>query len=573
MPVSIRKALLVLGCLLGAGSPFLAANGPESVVVVANSAVPGSLEVAEYYLELRDIPRGNLILLETGTGEGISREAYINGIHNPVLDTLLERDLINALTGQRDRFGRKSVTMISSRVSYLVLCYGVPVRVENSPLAEVDDLSFRRALFSGTQAGLVERFSEGRLARNVASVDGELALLLRRKMPLNGFIPNPYFRNSNPGAVRDILKVTRLDGPSPEAVKRMLRNSIEGERKGLAGRAYVDEDGRGGGFKIGNDWLARTARLFETLGFDLEHDSSRATFPEDARFDAPVLYGGWYARSINGPFTLPGFRFPPGAVAAHLHSSSARPLRSTTSGWVGPFVERGVSATFGNVAEPYLRFTHHFDLFFECLASGLNFADAAYLALPVLSWQAVSIGDPLFRPFALPLEEQAARTGNPLDSLRDQYVLLRQVNRLRQSDDSGEALTLAGKAMRRTPGPALALRQAQLLAEDGDGRAALRALAYLSELAPTESGEWGLHAHLADTLHRLGESESALRIYRRFENLPMPEELRLAFLKRGIQVAKDAGEHKLAADWTKATAPPPEDPPSSPSGNSAASDS
>ncbi|MFO7724932.1 MAG: TIGR03790 family protein [Oceanipulchritudo sp.] len=578
MPVSIPKALLLLGCLLvleclpGPGR-LLAAKGPESVVVIANSTVPESLDVAESYLDLRDIPRKNLILVETASGEGISREAYISQIHNPVLETLLERDLINALAGESDRFGRKTVTMISSRVTYMVLCYGVPVRVTNRPVSEIDDLAFRKSLFTGSQAGLVKRFSEGRLARNVASVDGELALLLRPQMPLNGFVPNPYFRNTSPGGVRDVLKVTRLDGPSPEAVKRMLSNSIEGERKGLVGRAYVDEDGRKGGYKIGNEWLARTARIFHELGFDLEHDTKRATFPEDARFDAPVLYGGWYARSLNGPFTLPGFRFPPGAVAAHLHSASARPLRSTSAGWVGPLVERGVSATFGNVAEPYLAFTHHFDLFFEGLAKGLNFADAAYLALPALSWQAVSIGDPLFRPFALPLEEQAAGAGDLLDSLRDPYILLRKVNRLEQSGDAEGALSLAGKGMRQSPGPALALRQAQLLVEDGKDRAALRALAYLSELAPTESGEWGLHARLADTLHELGDPASALLIYRRFENLPMPEELRLAFLKRGIQVAKDAGEHKLAADWTAATTPPPEDPPSPPSEDTGKSDS
>ena len=573
MSFSSARVPLLLLFLLGLGPLLLKANDPESVVVVANRAVPGSLEVAESYLELRKIPRENLILLETGTGEGISRQAYISQIHNPVLETLLGRDLISALTGAPDRFGRKTVTMISSRVSYLVLCYGVPVRVGNRPVAEVDDLEFRQALFRGAQAGLVKRFSEGRLARNVASVDGELALLLRRKVPLNGFVPNPYFRNSNPGKVRDILKVTRLDGPSPEAVQRMLRNSIEGERKGLAGRAYVDEDGRQGGYKIGNNWLGRTARIFAELGFDLEHDTRRATFPEDVRFDAPVLYAGWYARSLNGPFTLPGFRFPPGAVAAHLHSSSARPLRSTSSGWVGPFVERGVSATFGNVAEPYLSFTHHFDLFFEGLANGLNFGDAAYLALPALSWQAVSIGDPLFRPFALPLEEQAARTGNLADALRDQYVLLRQVNLLQESGKAKDALALARKGMHECPGPALAIRQAQLFDEDGESREALRALAYLAQLAPNESGDWGLHAHLADTLHRLGENESALRIYRRFENLSMPEKLRLAFLKRGIQVAQDAGEQQLAADWIAATAPPPEEPPSPSSGDAAADDS
>ena len=100
-----------------------------------------------------------------------------------------------------------------------------------------------------------------------------------------------------------------------------------------------------------------------------------------ARFDSPVFYFGWYAENLNGPFAREGFAFPPGAVAMHIYSYSAQSLRSAATGWCGPFVARGVTATVGNVFEPLLGFTHRPDLLVRALSLGKNF------------------GDPLYRPF------------------------------------------------------------------------------------------------------------------------------------------------------------------------------
>jgi uncharacterized protein (TIGR03790 family) len=531
---------------------------PESVVVVANKAVDGSVRVARAYLQRRNIPEENLILIEAPETEKISRESFIRTIHNPILSALLENDLINAIEATPDSFGRMTVSVLSNPIRYLVLCYGVPTHVNNLPVEQLDDTHLREKQFSGSRDNLLAAFNEGPMSKNEASVDSELSLLLLRDIPMTGFVPNPYYNNRQPAGVRDILKVTRLDGPSPNAVIRMLDNALKGEETGLKGRAYVDEDSRGGGFQMGNDWLAGTVRIFEALGFDLDHDTAQSTIQPDHRMDAPVLYAGWYARHIDGPFALPGFTFPPGAVAAHLHSFSASPLRSEDRGWVGPLVERGVSATFGNTAEPYLRFTHQFNLFFAALAEGWNFADAAYLALPALSWQNVSIGDPLFRPFAVGLEEQWKSIGNPLNILSDQYAVLRRVNLLESAGNSGEALKIATTGMRETPGPALALKRAQLLETAGQPEAALKALAFLAELDPSDSMEWGLYAEIADTLLRLGDAGTALEIYRKLERQPMPEKVQLAFLQRGIQAAEKAGNSGLAIEWrTRVTPPPP----------------
>lgn len=535
----------------------------EQTVVVANGSMPSSREVAREYMRMRSIPEDNLILLQTHPGEQISREEFLRTIRNPLLRKLRKGGFVEGMEGTRDDYGRDSLTLFRNNTRYLVLCFGIPARIQKLPAPGAEDEELREKAFGRNSPNLLKAFREGALSRDNASVDGELALLLKRDVPLTGFVPNPLFQKKEEPTGHDILRVTRLDGPSPEAVLKMIRNGIEGEKRGLRGRAYIDEDARGGNFQMGDDWLVASAEVFRQLGFDLTQEKGKETLPEDSRFDAPVLYGGWYARSLNGPFRLPGFEFPPGAIAAHLHSASARPLRSPRSGWVGPFVDRGVSATFGNVHEPYLRFTHQFHLLFAALADGWTFGDAAYFAYPSLSWQGVAIGDPLFRPFARRLEEQLENADDPTESLENQYVVLRRINLLEADDRLEEALRMATRGMRMAPGPALGLKRARLLRKMGESAKARRALSFLSRLEPENSGDWGLMAEIADTLVDLGDPEPALTIYRKLLPRAQPDRIRKAFLRRAIPVARQAGKKDLARKWDRILNPPP--PPAEPS--------
>ena len=53
----------------------------------------------------------------------------------------------------------------------------------------------------------------------------------------------------------------------------------------------------------------------------------------------------------------------------------------------------------GNVYEPFLALTHHLDVLHHRLLQGYTIGEASLMALPALSWQAVLLGDPLYRPF------------------------------------------------------------------------------------------------------------------------------------------------------------------------------
>jgi tetratricopeptide (TPR) repeat protein len=93
-------------------------------------------------------------------------------------------------------------------------------------------------------------------------------------------------------------------------------------------------------------------------------------------------------------------QFRPGAVAYHLHSFSARHLRTTDVWWAGPLLAAGATATMGFTEEPYLQTTPQINAFvFRFLQLGFSFGEAAYASMPSLSWQTAVIGDPLYRPF------------------------------------------------------------------------------------------------------------------------------------------------------------------------------
>jgi len=264
-----------------------------------------------------------------------------------------------------------------------------------------------------------------------------------------------------------------------------------------------------------------------------------------ARIDAPVLYFGWYANDLNGPFALPGFQFPPGAIALHLHSYSARTLRSASEAWCGPLVARGVTATVGNVFEPYLQLTHLPHLFLRALARGDSLGDAACYALPALSWQGVLIGDPLYRPFAVPLEKQLRRLADLPTALAG-YAVLRKAHGLKPD----EARALLRRELEERPSLAIAWALAMDLETTGDHAGVVKTLGFVSRIPGFPPDEWALGRDIAQKLEANGSASAAVAIYQHlFSAETMPRELRVAWLNEARNAARAANELQQAEAW------------------------
>lgn len=499
------------------------------VYVVANAADAESIEIAEYYMKRRGVPAENLIAFAMPSAETISWSDFAESVHAPILHELCARSLVDGeLSEQRDSVGRRVLKMpknfnperarAGEKIAYLVLCRGVPLRIRNEEKFLPPLPPKKEGKPAPTRAPL---------ETNCASVDAELALIALPNTPVNGAMKNPFFKNAGAGLPKNLfLKVARLDGITAADAKALVDNAIRAETHGLMGRAYIDS---GGPFKQGDDWLAAAEKIVRGLGFDISTERSRALMSGTNRYDAPVFYFGWYTQNVGGFFLDPRFRFPAGACAIHIHSFSATSMRSTTA-WTPALVARGVTATVGNVFEPYLGFSHHPHYFAEALASGMSAGDAAAFANPALSWQTIFVGDPLYRPLKKSLEAQIAEAKTGLLTRLHQYAFLRAANLAPSEADAEKILSTA-----KLYAPGLALEWAWAKMQAAKMQKPSRTHLPSNPLAENP----GLLLEISRFLAANGNAESAILFYKLLlERRIVPENIRAEALKEAILCAE-----------------------------------
>ncbi len=506
------------------------------VVIVANASDPESLQLAAYYREKRGIPADNVIALPMSKEETISWKEYVETVSEPLRAELIKRKWVDSFdTTRKDKLGRKIYPISGHRISYLVTCRGVPLRVgpgyelyHEQPPPLLDQPEFRT---------------------NQGAVDAELSLVVRNDYRINGFIPNPLFGKDRATFVdlNGVVKVARLDGPTLASALNLVDGALAAETNGLIGRAYVDIGG--GPYARGEDWFKAVAKLIETLPFDFAYDQEQPLLPVSARFDAPALYFAWHSPDINGPALQPEFRFPPGAIALHLHSFSAYTVRGDRAGWCGPLVARGVAATFGNVFEPYLELTHRPDMLLQALLRGDNLGDATYFALRAVSWHQIVLGDPLYRPFKVRFAEQwAARDRLPPEL--NSYVVLSEVCRLDKEGQSEKAIELARERLRQNPSFPIALKLANVLMAAGRKKEVKETLSWISSLAAVKPNDAALAVEAAELQSKAGQTVDSVATYQRVLALQnLPKEMRQRTLELALKAAEASRDKEQAKRW------------------------
>lgn len=359
-----------------------------ATVVIFNSNIPESEELAKFYAQKRGIARDHVIGVACPRDEEITRQDYDRTIAEPLRKIFRERKWWTMRTGDEN-------VVIASTIKFVALIKGVPLKIRGVTEPYPGDQN---------QGGPIG-------SRNEAAVDSELAALGKFSPQISGIVGNPYFQSYR-AAIEGIdpttLLVCRLDAPTAATVKRMITDAIETEKSGLWGRAYVDgAHNTSGGLQTGDEWLSAIVKQMHTAGIPVVFDDSPAIFPDGYPMSDCALYYGWYSANVAGPFTLLDFSFIRGAIAAHIHSFSANTLRDLNANWVGPLLTKGAAATLGNVYEPYLQLTTHLDIFNDRLLHGFTFAESAYMGTQALSWMSVMVGDPLYRPFGFALQFEA----------------------------------------------------------------------------------------------------------------------------------------------------------------------
>jgi uncharacterized protein (TIGR03790 family) len=380
---------------------------PNQILVIVNNDIPASVKLGQYYCQRRNVPKENILALSLGKllADSISRDDYDKNIAEPV-----RKRLADQIPGQPMRC--------------LLTTYGVPYKVgPRGPLKEKEEqlrqLEATAARYekqlkdsnpADVNAGIKKELGAIKIEidwisgrETDASVDNELSMVLFSPYELYRWQPNQWNRHSGytEGLILTVM-VSRLDGPSPQIVRGLIDKAMTAEKTGLHGFAYIDsrgisDDKKAGTFgnfdqKMRN--LAVLLRIRTTL--EVKEERTEKLF-EPGSCPRTAIYCGWYSLKKY----VDSFDFVDGAIGAHIASFEAIDIRDANSTeWCPSMLVRGVTATFGPVAEPYLNAFPDPEEFFLELIEGKCLVEAFWRSQPFCSWQMMLIGDPLYKPFA-----------------------------------------------------------------------------------------------------------------------------------------------------------------------------
>ena len=519
-----------------AASPACHAGGDE-VVVIYNAKLPESKTLAYFYARKRAVPPEQVLGFDLTTAETVSRADYRNDLQRPLVKKLEDLKLwrigngdLPGTNGTRVHATRK---VVESKIRYLVLCYGVPLRILPDP-----DLQ---------EAGAESLRPE--LRRNGAAVDSELTCLPQVHLgyPLTGPYLNLLYGTTNAAALHPtngILLVARLDAPTSQLAHGLVEKALQAETNGLWGRAYFDlRNISDPGYKIGDDWLRNASLIAQQLGFDTVVDENADTWPASFPMSQIAIYMGWYRENVSGPFTLPHVEFMPGAFAYHLHSFSAASLRVTDHNWVGPLLAKGATCTMGCVDEPYLTGTPDLGVFAgRWMFYGFTFGEAAWAAQSVLSWQTTVVGDPLYRPFGKNLQEQHRGLVATKDHLAEwSTVRIGNISR-NQGMSALEFATILEDTPLTKTSAVLTEKLAELYVTQGKPASAIAAYERALKLDPTPQQRIRLQLALGEKFLLAKRYEDAQKTYETLLK-ETPEYADAALIRQKIAAANSPAAH------------------------------
>ena len=399
--------LFVWPFLFPSTSPALEAG---ELLVVANRNAQGSIGLARYYMDKREVPQENLLKIFVTDDETCTRVDYDQLIARPIREKLAEYSL-------------------AKRPRCVVTVKGVPLRIRALPLkkeerAEIDGLKAERERLNDQLIALSNQSDQQpvsdalsdveakikafqRAHNTGASVDSELMLVLAREYPLAFWVPNPFFLGFKGEKVElakeDVIMVSRLDAPTSEMVQRMIDDAVTAEKNGLTGKAYFDARYIDSGDKPVSGYGRYDKSIYSAAKRIREKEVMPVVLEETEKLFQPGecpeagLYCGWYslARYVDA------FEWVPGAIGYHIASAECRTLRQGDSQvWCKRMLEEGVAVTIGPVDEPYVQAFPLPEVFFRVLTEGmLTVAESYLLSVPYLSWKMVLLGDPLYLPF------------------------------------------------------------------------------------------------------------------------------------------------------------------------------
>ena len=363
---TIRRAFLLVASLVVLSSSGFAL-GPHEILILANGKEPDSVEVAKAYARQRQVPEGNIVVLNMpaiapGQAPVMSPEDFTRLIWTPATHVAKARG-------------------IDDHILAWIYSTHFPIRITSTPPVSLQGLTFVRNHMPSAKAiaegSYVSKLFSGPDAPGESGYGPQTfdssQLLLREEMPLPSMT----------------LGYTGPRGNTKAEVLACLATGLRSDRTRPDGAVY---------FVTNNNVRSRCRQWqFPSSAKELNQAGVKATisdtFPEGARDVIGIMMG-----SPTVEPTKVG-RFLPGCMAEHLTSFGAMfDVNSQTK--LSRWIARGVTASAGTVCEPmsiWAKFPNA--RFFNHYAAGCTVIESFYQSIRC-PLQIMLVGDPLAAPWA-----------------------------------------------------------------------------------------------------------------------------------------------------------------------------
>jgi hypothetical protein len=398
----IRAGLLSALTMMTAAASARAGGGPEKVFLVVNSASPESLEIANAYVMLREVPPINVLMLPwNGSREEIDVATFRTEILDPVLAAIEGRRLvpqIDAIVYSSD---------FPWRVTFKEELPAELVGADKFPAGSLTGMTTLFPLVKAGNGAWLDRASN----RYYRPLDARG--IPRETLGFHGWYGwGSQGEQLEAGGIRYLLSamlgVTNGRGNSVDEVLAMLRSaaSADGTRPGGTIYFVTNSDVR---TTTRSGVFSDTAKAIRQLGVAAEVISG--TLPVNKRDVAGLMTG-----TPSFDWSQSGSRIVPGAICENLTSFGGIFTPSAGQTPLSEFLKAGAAGSSGTVIEPYAdqaKFPHpsiqvHY-------VRGASLIEAFYQSVHS-PYQLLVVGDPLCQPWAVipDVELRAATSGEPL---------------------------------------------------------------------------------------------------------------------------------------------------------------
>jgi len=368
----MQRTTILIAVLTLCPAVARATPAPDSVAIVANADVPGSVALAMRYAEARSVPASQICLLPLPTTAEMTFEE---------LETLLMDPLDACLGEQR------------SRIEAVVLMRGVPIRVA-TPSGTAVSVAAALGLWDSTLTdGTPVLGSDPGLLTDCGGSPCTRARL--NSLYTAGAFAAGFSATSPTYTHRPVL-VTMLHGRSDEDAEGLIDVALRAE----AG------DEEAGTFVLMNGADAARGVLDVFYPQVLTALTSREVVGEIVPFDRDLtgrVLAGFATGAASLDSTIEGNTYVMGALTDNLTSFGAVPQNFEETGQaqvsIARWVSAGAAGAHGTVAEP-LNNCFPARTFLSDYAAGATLAEAYLGRMPFVYWMNLVLGDPMLAPYA-----------------------------------------------------------------------------------------------------------------------------------------------------------------------------